>query len=87
MAITKSAKKALRQSLRKKLRNRIKKDGLKKLVKELVLLVSQKKAKEAKDLLPKVYKAIDKTAKAGLIKKNAADRKKSTLARSVSALK
>ncbi|MFH1894529.1 MAG: 30S ribosomal protein S20 [Patescibacteria group bacterium] len=87
MAITKSAKKALRQSLKKKLRNRTKKSGTKKLLKELAFLVSQKKAKEAKDLLPKAYKAIDKTAKAGLIKKNAADRKKSNLARSVSALK
>ena len=87
MAITKSAKKALRQSLRRKLRNRIRKDGTKKIIKELVLLVSQKKIKEAKDLLPKAYKAIDKTAKAGLIKKNAASRKKSNLARSVSALK
>ena len=87
MAITKSAKKALRQSLKRKLHNRTKKDVTKKLLKELVLLVSQKKAKEAKELLPKVYRAIDKTTKAGLIKKNAAARKKSNLARSVSALK
>ena len=83
MAITKSAKKALRQSLRRKLHNRSQKDSTKKLLKELTLLISQKKSKEAKELLPKVYKAIDKTAKAGLIKKNAAGRKKSNLARQV----
>jgi small subunit ribosomal protein S20 len=87
MAITKSAKKAFRQSVKRKLHNRVKKDGTKKLLKELSLLISQKKTKEAKDLLPKVYQTIDKAAKAGLIKKNAASRKKATLARSVSALK
>ncbi len=87
MAITKSAKKALRQSLRKKLHNRTRKNATKKLLKELTFLISQKKIKEAKELLPKVYRAIDKTAKAGLIKKNAASRKKSTLARQVAALK
>jgi small subunit ribosomal protein S20 len=87
MAITDSAKKALRQSKRKRERNRTRKDGTKKLLKELVNLVSQKKVKEAKELLPKVYQAIDKTAKAGLMKKNAAARKKSSLAKSVSALK
>jgi small subunit ribosomal protein S20 len=87
MAITESAKKALRQSKRKKERNRTRKDATKKLLKELASLVSQKKVKEAKDLLPKIYQAIDKTTKAGLIKKNAAARKKSSLAKSVSVLK
>ncbi|MFH1401374.1 MAG: 30S ribosomal protein S20 [Parcubacteria group bacterium] len=87
MAITKSAKKALRQSQKRKLRNRTRKDRTKKLLKELTLLISQKKIKETKDLLPKIYQAIDKTTKAGLIKKNAASRKKSTLAKSISVLK
>jgi small subunit ribosomal protein S20 len=87
MAITGSAKKALRQSKRKKEGNRIRKDATKKLLKELASLVSQKKAKEAKEFLAKVYQAIDKTAKAGLIKKNAAARRKSSLAKAVSALK
>ena len=69
------------------MRNRIRKDGTKKLLKELALLISQKKQKEAKELLPKAYQAIDKTAKAGLIKKNAAARKKSSMARLVANLK
>jgi small subunit ribosomal protein S20 len=87
MAITSSAKKALRQSQRKRAHNRIKKDETKKILKEFVSLVSQKKAKEAKELLPKVYKAIDKAEKIGLMKKNTASRKKSRMAKLVAGLK
>jgi len=39
----------------------------------------QKKIQEAKNLLPSVYKAFDKAAKVGVIKKNAASRKKSRI--------
>ena len=70
MPITKSAKKALRQSIRRRARNLIYKDKIKALIKEVRKLVSQKKIKEAKDLLPQVYKALDKAAKVGVIKKN-----------------
>jgi len=42
-------------------------------------LVSQNKIKEAKNLLPQVYKTLDKAAKVGVIKKNTAARKKSRL--------
>jgi len=40
-------------------------------------LVKEGKTKEAKNLLPKYYKAVDKAAKVGVIKRNTADRKKS----------
>jgi len=43
----------------------------------------QKKIEEAKKLLPKLYKALDKAAKVGLIKKNTASRKKSRLTKLV----
>lgn len=86
MAITKSAKKALRQNVRRKARNLVYKKSLKKTVKEVVSLVSQNKEKEAKALLPKVYEMLDKSAKAGIIKKNTASRKKSRLALSVNKL-
>ncbi len=79
MAITKSAKKALRQGLRRKKRNLVYKNKIKDLQKQVKNLVSQKKIKEAKGLLPKIYKALDKAAKVGVIKKNAASRKKSRL--------
>lgn len=79
MAITKSAKKALRQSLRKRTRNIAKKRKLKSLLKEVKDLISQRKTEEAKKLLPQVYKILDKAAKTGLIKKNTASRKKSRI--------
>jgi len=81
MAITKSAKKALRQSLKRKTRNKQRKEKIKNLIKQARILVSQKKAGEAKKLLPQVYKLLDKTTKTGLIKKNAAARKKARITR------
>lgn len=79
MPIKKSAKKALRQSKKRRKRNLIYKQKIKDLTKEVKNLVSQKKIKEAKLLLPKVYKALDKAAKVGVIKKNTASRKKSRI--------
>ena len=79
MAITESAKKAIRQSTRRNKQNTVYKDNIKKLVKEARVLVAEKKETEAKKLLPQIYKALDKAAKVGVIKKNNADRRKSRL--------
>jgi len=79
MPITESAKKAIRQSLKRRKRNLIYKNKTKSLIKEVKKLVSQNKIKEAKNLLPQVYKTLDKAAKVGVIKKNTAARKKSRL--------
>ena len=83
MPITKSAKKALRQNKRKELRNINQKRQLKKLLKEMKKLIEQKKTAEAKKILPKVYKLLDKSAKTGLIKKNKASRKKSRVTKAL----
>lgn len=83
MAITESAKKAIRQSARRKENNLLHSNRVKKLIKELRVLALGKKTSEAKKLLPKVYSAIDKAAKVGVIKKNNASRKKSRLTRLV----
>ncbi len=83
MAITKSAKKALRQNIRHKKRNLIYKNKMKGLVKQVKSFIKEKKIKEAKELLPQVYKILDKSAKIGIIKKNTASRKKSRLAKSL----
>ena len=83
MAITTSAKKAQRQSIRRNARNVQRKNQLKSLLKEVKILISQKKTDEAKKLLPQVYKFLDKAAKTGLIKKNTASRKKSRIGRAV----
>ena len=81
MPITKSAKKALRQSLKRRAKNVQKKKNLKKILKEVKFLVSQKKIEEVKKILPQVYKSLDKAAKTDLIKKNTASRKKSRLSK------
>ena len=84
MPIKKSAKKALRQSYKKQVRNLTYHDKIKDLIKKVRVSVSQKKEKEAKALLPQLYKALDKAAKIGVIKKNAANRKKSRITKLVS---
>jgi small subunit ribosomal protein S20 len=79
MAITKSAKKALRQNLKRRKRNLIYKNKIKNLTKKIKSFISQNKIDEAKNMLPQLYKAIDKAAKIKLIKKNTAARKKSRI--------
>jgi len=79
MAITKSAKKALRQNKKRRKRNIQRKDKIKGLLKQARALIAEGKKQEAKKLLPQIYKALDKTAKAGTIKKNTASRKKSRI--------
>ncbi len=83
MAITKSAKKAIRQNKKNRVINLLYINNLKKLVKETRSFVAEKKMDEAKKLLPKVYQALDKAAKAGVIKKNTASRKKSRISKLV----
>jgi len=81
MPITKSSKKALRQNIKRGSKNRRAKENLKNLVKKVRSFAAEKKTKEAKELLPQVYKTLDKAAKTGLIKKSAAARKKSRIAK------
>lgn len=79
MPITKSAKKALRQNLKRKKRNLGYKRKIKALIKEVKNLLLEKKVKKAQELLPKLYKSLDKAVKVGVIKKNTASRKKSKI--------
>lgn len=83
MAITASAKKAHRASLRKRVFNVRRFGAVRRLTKEITQLVSAKKISEAKTLLPKAYRAIDKAAKMHTFHKNTASRKKSQIARLV----
>ena len=83
MPITKGAKKAIRSSKRKWVFNQRRRKALKGAVKEIDELVKKGDSKEAEGKLSDAYKAIDKAAKRGIIKKNTAARKKSRLARSV----
>lgn len=79
MPITRSAKKALRGSAEKRVFNDRRRRAFRKSVKEVEALAKEKKGKEAELKLPEAFKAIDKAAKRGVIKKNAAARKKSRL--------
>jgi small subunit ribosomal protein S20 len=79
MAITKNAKKAVRTSERKRVYNLRRTTAMREVVKSVKKAAAAANTEEAKTLLPKAYKAIDKAAKRGVIKANTAARKKSRL--------
>jgi|GEM_PF-380575 len=79
MAITSSAKRAIRVSLRKRLTNVKRSDAMKDSMKALRKLAESGNKVDAEKAIAGVYKAIDKAAKRGVIKKNTAARKKSRI--------
>ena len=81
MPITKSAQKALRQSKKRRARNLKRSGDYKAAAKDLKKLTAGGQAKEVQAQLAKTYKAIDKAAKTGVIKKNKAARLKSAAAK------
>lgn len=81
MPITKSAKKALRQSIRKRKINLKRKEAVRRVLKKIKKELKNKNKEEVQKLLSLAYKAYDKAAKTGVIKKNTASRKKSRLMR------
>jgi len=83
MPITGSAKKALRVSARKKMVNDRVTKNMKEAVKAVTRLSKDGKKVEAKKALSLAQKALDKAAKNGVIKKNAASRKKSRLSKAI----
>lgn len=86
MAITKNAKRGIRVSERKRVVN----DKLRRAFREAVKTVRKdvivKDNKAIKTDLSLAFKALDKAAKRGTIKKGQADRKKSRLAKAVAKL-
>ncbi len=86
MAITKSAKKAHLASLKKRVFNVRRKRALADTTKVVRKAVATNVA-EAEQSLSAAYKAIDKAAKTGVIKKNAASRKKARLAKAIARAK
>ncbi len=83
MAITKSAKKAIRQNKTKRIHNLLYINKIKKILKETKTFIAEKKIKEAQEMLPKVFEILDKAAKVGIIKKNNASRRKSRMAKMI----
>lgn len=84
MAITSSAKKALRASKTKRIFNLRRKNAIDRDLKAFRKLVAAKDKAGAQKLISTVYKALDKAAKTGYIKANTASRLKS---RAMAALK
>ena len=82
MAITKSAKKAIRSSAKKRVFNLRNKRAVHSTVKA-VAAAKGKDRKEQDEALKEAYKAIDKATKRGTIKKNTAARKKSRLVKAL----
>ncbi len=87
MAITSSAKKAIRVSAKKHVFNLRRKDTLRDTTKLLNKAILAKDVIGAEKILPQAYKAIDKAMKTGVIKKNTAARKKSRLAKVIAKAK
>ncbi len=83
MAITRGAKKAHRASLKKRVFNIRRKNKLTDATKDVKKALVAGKKQDAEKLLAAAYQAIDKAAKRGVIKKNAAARKKSRLAAAI----
>lgn len=79
MAITSSAKKAIRVSARKRVINLRRVSTMKDNIKSLRKMSEGGDHAGAEKSLASAYKAIDKAAKRGVIKKNTAARKKSRL--------
>ena len=86
MAVTKTAKRALRSAERRKVVNDKRKKTMKEEVKMTKSLIVAKNKKEAEKNLPKTFAALDKAAKRGIIKKGTADRKKSRIVKAIAKL-
>ena len=78
MPNTPSAKKELRKAKKRQTRNAKIENNLKNLIKDSRRAIEAKNA-QAKELVAKTLKALDKAAKQSVIKKNTRDRKKSRL--------
>lgn len=83
MAITKSGKKAHRQSLKKRVINVRRANTMKDAIKSIREDIAKKANGEATKNLKSAYQALDKAAKAGIIKKGQANRKKSRLSKAI----
>jgi small subunit ribosomal protein S20 len=77
MPIKLSAKKYLRASRKRAGQNLKTKKSFKSAVKKATELMKAGKFEDARKMMPLIQKTLDKAAKIGVIKKNAASRKKS----------
>jgi small subunit ribosomal protein S20 len=83
---TKTVLKRNRQNEKRRIRNRVNVSRYKTAVKKLEAAIEANEAETAKQLLPGVVATIDKAVSKNALTKNSASRKKSSLARRVTAL-
>ena len=86
MPNTKSAIRRVRRVNKQTIVNRIRKSKYKSIIKEMSVLITAKKKKEAIKLLPKFNSQLMKIAKVGVIKKQTASRKISRLTKKINKL-
>ena len=86
MPNTKSAIRRVRRVNKQTFVNRIRKSKYKSIIKEIGLLITAKKKKEAIKLLPKFNSQLMKIAKVGVIKKQTVSRKISRLTKKINKL-
>ena len=82
MANTRSARKRIKQNLKRRLRNRAVRSSIRSLVKTARGAVTDK-APQAKEAVHEAIRFLDRAVSRGIIHRNTAARKKSTLARSL----
>lgn len=87
MPVTKTTKRRPAQIERRRAVNTKRILEMRKLIKEANTLLSLNNIEEVEKMLPRIYKAIDKAAKRGVIKKNAASRRKSRIMKKINKLK
>ena len=83
MAITSSAKRAIRVSARKRVFNLRRLRTMRSTIKEVQLMFSKGDAAGAREKYREAQKAIDKAAKRGVIKEKTASRRKAVLSRAI----
>ena len=86
MPNTKSAIRSVRKVNKQTSVNKIRKSKYKSIIKEINLLITAKKKKEAIKLLPKFNSQLMKIAKVGIIKKQTVSRKISRLTKKINKL-
>ena len=83
MPNTKSAIRRVRRVNKQTIVNRIRKSKYKSIIKEMSVLITAKKKKEAIKLLPRFNSQLMKIAKVGVIKRKTASRKISRLTKKI----
>lgn len=83
MPVTKTTKRRPKQNERKRAINKKRTLAMRRLIKEANVLIAAKDTEAVEKMMPQIYKAIDKAAKKGVIKKNTAARKKSRMKKKI----